>query len=108
METKQSLVLLYNAVVVTMDQDFHVIRDGAVAILGDRIKAVGPTAQILAEFFDEADESLDLNGRFILPGTVTCFLPFGFGYNLLPYLLRCQYKQRCPDSEQYSYTIYYT
>ncbi|KAJ4766045.1 5-methylthioadenosine/S-adenosylhomocysteine deaminase [Rhynchospora pubera] len=70
METKQALVLLYNGVVVTMDQECHVIRDGAVAISGDRIKAIGPTSQILADFSTVADESIDLNGRFIMPGFV--------------------------------------
>ncbi|XP_078160539.1 uncharacterized protein LOC144555952 isoform X2 [Carex rostrata] len=70
METKETLVLLYNAVVVTMDQECHVIRDGAVAIMGDCIKAVGPTSQILTDFSNTADESVDLNGRFLLPGFV--------------------------------------
>lgn len=75
METKkEALVLLYNAVVVTMDHECHVIRDGAVAISGDRISAVGPTSQILADFSNAADESLDLNGQLILPGNVTACL----------------------------------
>jgi hypothetical protein len=59
--------ILHNAVVVTMDGELRVLRDGAVAVVGDRIAAVGPTADVLAAF-PSAERTLDLGGRIVLPG----------------------------------------
>lgn len=100
METKETLVLLYNAVVVTMDQECHVIRDGAVAIMGDCIKAVGPTSQILADFSNTADESIDLNGRFLLPGIVT-LLVFDFIWLPVPVRFLVQRMLTLPVTSKY-------
>ena len=54
--------ILHGAVVVTMDGELRVLRDGAVAVAGDRIAAVGPSADVLAAW------TLDLGGRIVLPG----------------------------------------
>ncbi|CAN6333907.1 unnamed protein product [Urochloa humidicola] len=61
--------VLHNAVVVTVDGELRVLRDGAVAVAGDRIAAVGPSAEVLAAF-PTAAQTLDLGGRIILPGMV--------------------------------------
>ncbi|EFC82961.1 amidohydrolase family protein [Parafrankia sp. EUN1f] len=60
--------IIAGAVVVTMDDDRRVLRDGAVAIAGDTIAAVGPTAEIVAGY--RATETID-GRRFVLtPGLV--------------------------------------
>lgn len=60
-------VVLHNAVIVTMDGALRVLRDGALAVAGDRIAAVGPSAEVLAAF-PGAARTLDLAGRIVLPG----------------------------------------
>lgn len=60
-------VVLHNAFVVTMDSADAVLRDGAVAVMGDRIAAVGPSADVLAAF-PRAAQTLDLAGRILIPG----------------------------------------
>jgi predicted amidohydrolase YtcJ len=59
--------VLHNAVIVTIDGALRVLRDGAVAVAGDRIAAVGPSADVLAAF-PCAVQTLDLGGRIVLPG----------------------------------------
>jgi len=62
-----SRVLLANAsVVVTMDDARREIRDGAVLIAGNRIEAVGSTAELA----DRAEATIDLSGHIVCPGFV--------------------------------------
>ena len=58
-------VLLINAVVLTMDDQFTVHRGGAVAIGGDSILAVGPDAASYT-----ANEVVDCGGRVVMPGLI--------------------------------------
>jgi 5-methylthioadenosine/S-adenosylhomocysteine deaminase len=58
-------ILLTNAVVLTMDEAFTIHRNGAVAITGDSIVAVGDVAADYA-----AKETFDCGGRALLPGLV--------------------------------------
>src|SRR5262245_45709885 len=58
-------VLLTNAVVVTMDDQFTVHRGGAVAIGGDSILAVGPDAVAYT-----APDVVDCRGRVVMPGLI--------------------------------------
>jgi 5-methylthioadenosine/S-adenosylhomocysteine deaminase len=58
-------LLLTNAVVLTMDQEFTIHRQGSVAVIGDSIAAVGSGA--LA--YDAAD-TIDCGGRVVMPGLV--------------------------------------
>jgi predicted amidohydrolase YtcJ len=60
-------VILHNSYVVTMDGAQVVLRNGAIAVVGDRIAAVGPSADVLAAF-PRATQTLDLAGRILLPG----------------------------------------
>ena len=60
--------LLINGLVVTMNAPGDLVPQGAVAIRGHDIVAVGPTDEILAEW--EAPEVVDCEGAAILPGLV--------------------------------------
>ncbi|GAB4468502.1 MAG: amidohydrolase family protein [Anaerolineae bacterium] len=55
-------------VVVTMDADFRVIPNGAVAIKGDTIVGVDDTPHIMGRF--TAPEVIDCSGKAVIPGLV--------------------------------------
>jgi 5-methylthioadenosine/S-adenosylhomocysteine deaminase len=61
-------LVVRNATVVTMDGDRRVIADGAVAIRGSEIVAVGPAAEVAARW--PGRETLDAGGGIVLPGLV--------------------------------------
>ncbi len=60
--------LLVGGTVITMDAQRHVYRPGAVALRGPDILAVGPAAELMAQF--EARETVRCEGDLILPGLV--------------------------------------
>lgn len=60
--------LLTNAIVLTMDDDFHQFNPGAVAVEGDHIIAVGADNEIRREF--SAKEVIDCQGKILMPGLV--------------------------------------
>ena len=57
------------------------IENGAVAVLGDKIAAVGKSADILREF--ESDVTIDANDRVVSPGFVECHTHVVFAGNRL-------------------------
>lgn len=61
-------ILLTNAIVLTMDEEFHQFEDGAVAVQGDHIVAVGTEADLRAQY--EADSVVDCGGKVLMPGLV--------------------------------------
>lgn len=61
-------LLLVNAVVLTMDNQFHQYEPGAVAVRGDQIVAVGPEADLLSNF--SAGQKIDCDGKLLMPGLV--------------------------------------
>ena len=61
-------VLLFNAHILTMDEDMHQYPSGAIAITGNSIVAVGPEAEIRKEY--AGSEALDCGGKVLLPGLV--------------------------------------
>jgi 5-methylthioadenosine/S-adenosylhomocysteine deaminase len=61
-------VLLRGGLVVTMNDDFDIYPDGAVAISDDNLVAVGPTPQITASY--KAAEVVDCTNLVIIPGLV--------------------------------------
>lgn len=63
-------LVIVHGYVVTMDPDRRVFADGAVAISGRDIAAVGPTADILAQF--QPARTLDAQGGVLHPGFVEC------------------------------------
>ena len=60
--------LLVGGVVLTMNQALDRIDDGAVAVKGDSIVAVGPADELRAQY--DAAEVVDCSGQIILPGLV--------------------------------------
>jgi 5-methylthioadenosine/S-adenosylhomocysteine deaminase len=60
--------LLRGGTVVTMNEQFDLFADGAVAIQGSHIVAVGPTAEIEAAY--TAETVVDCAGQYVLPGLV--------------------------------------
>ena len=61
-------ILLRGGTVVTMNEKYDVFEDGAVAIRGDSIVAVGPTAEIARAY--RAEEEIDCTDTVIMPGLV--------------------------------------
>ena len=61
-------LLIAGGTVVTMDAQRRVIDDGAVAIRGDSIVAVGSRAEIESRF--EALKTIDAHGALIMPGLI--------------------------------------
>src|SRR5271168_987299 len=61
-------LLITGGTVITMDAQRRVIDDGAVAIRGDSIVAVGSRAEIETRF--EASKTIDARGALIMPGLI--------------------------------------
>lgn len=61
-------LILAGGTIVTMNAAFDIVHDGALAIHGAKIMAVGTTAEIVARY--EADETVFCQGQYILPGLV--------------------------------------
>jgi 5-methylthioadenosine/S-adenosylhomocysteine deaminase len=61
-------LLVSGGTVIAMDGQRRVIENGAVAILGDSIVAVGPRAEIESKF--EAAHTMDAHGSLLLPGLI--------------------------------------
>ncbi len=66
--TKNCDILLINAIVLTMDEDFNQYEPGAVAIQNDSILEVGPEAYLRGEY--ESKEIIDCDGKVLMPGLV--------------------------------------
>jgi 5-methylthioadenosine/S-adenosylhomocysteine deaminase len=61
-------LILTNAVVLTMDKEFHTYEPGAVAISGNSIAAVGIEADILKDY--TASKKIDCDRKVLIPGLV--------------------------------------
>jgi 5-methylthioadenosine/S-adenosylhomocysteine deaminase len=61
-------LILKNASIVTMDEDYRIFTHGALAVSGDSIVAVGEETEILRDC--TAGETIDCHGRLIIPGLV--------------------------------------
>ncbi|HKZ55356.1 MAG TPA: amidohydrolase [Anaerolineales bacterium] len=61
-------ILLRNALVVSMDDDYRVFADGAVAVRGDTIVAVGETSQLVESV--QAEVEVDCGGKALIPGLI--------------------------------------
>ncbi len=61
-------LLLTNATVLTMDEDFHIYEAGAVAVAGADIVAVGSEKELAQRF--TAAQKFDCRGRVVMPGLI--------------------------------------
>ncbi|MFW0755301.1 amidohydrolase family protein [Pseudomonas sp. H11T01] len=61
-------LLIEHGVVITVDDQRRVIKDGAVAVLGNRIVAVGRTDELRARF--TAEKIIDARNKAVLPGLI--------------------------------------
>ncbi|MFA7249197.1 MAG: amidohydrolase family protein [Dehalococcoidia bacterium] len=61
-------VVIGNALVITVDGDRRIITDGAIAVLGDRIAAVGPTREVRAAH--PTLPAIDARGKAVIPGFI--------------------------------------
>src|SRR5215470_10602519 len=66
--SKQRADLIVEGMVVTMDRGRAIYDDGAVAVTGDTIVAVGPRAEIASKY--DARQTIDARGKLVLPGFV--------------------------------------
>ena len=60
--------LFINAIVLTMDDDYHLYRKGAVAVTGDAIIAVGETDILPSEY--SSANTIDCKGKVLMPGLI--------------------------------------
>ncbi len=67
-EPPSEVLLVSGGHVLTMDADSTVLEDGAVAITGERIVAVGSAAELAARYPDA--RVLDATGKAVLPGLI--------------------------------------
>jgi 5-methylthioadenosine/S-adenosylhomocysteine deaminase len=65
----QSDLLIVNACIISMDNAHRVINDGAIAILGDRISAIGESQDILSRFTGK--RTIDGKGKYLYPGFIS-------------------------------------
>jgi 5-methylthioadenosine/S-adenosylhomocysteine deaminase len=61
-------LVVTNGTVITMDAQRRVIENGAVAVRGDSIVAVGPSAEIAAQY--QATRTIDAHGAIVMPGLI--------------------------------------
>lgn len=61
-------ILFTNAIVLTMDEEFHQYEPGAVAILGDQIQAVGFEKDLVNQI--AAKTTKDCQGKVLMPGLI--------------------------------------
>src|ERR1039458_7035336 len=66
--TKERADTIVTGMVVTMDGSRSIFDDGAVAVIGDSIAAVGTRAAIEARF--EGRQTIDARGKLVLPGFI--------------------------------------
>ena len=60
--------ILTNSIIVTMDDDYRILLDGALAVDDDTIVAVGPEGDVLGSY--SAPEVIDCAGRIMIPGLI--------------------------------------
>lgn len=66
--TQVADLLLTNALILTMDENFSIYEPGALAVQGDHILAVGPQKEITSRF--QAKETMDCGGKVLIPGLI--------------------------------------
>ncbi|XVF09382.1 hypothetical protein REPUB_Repub07fG0088000 [Reevesia pubescens] len=63
-------MILHNAVIVTMDSESRVFKNGAMVIDKDKIKAISQSPAILQEFSSFTHYIINLHNEIMLPGFI--------------------------------------
>lgn len=61
-------IIIQHGLIITIDKNRTILKDGAIAIDGDRIVAVDKTEKVKQIF--EAEEVIDAKGKIVLPGLI--------------------------------------
>ncbi len=61
-------ILITNGTVITMDGERRVLENAAIAIVGDRIAAIGSTEELEASF--DAEQVIDASDNVVMPGLI--------------------------------------
>jgi predicted amidohydrolase YtcJ len=78
-QKQQADLILSNGLIYTVDEEFSTA--GALAVRDHRIVAVGSTEEISRAY--DAEEIVDLNGKYVYPGWIDAHCHFfGYGMNL--------------------------
>jgi cytosine/adenosine deaminase-related metal-dependent hydrolase len=71
-QSRQVDLLIRNAIIVTMDGDRRIFKDGALAVTADRIIDIGQSADLQAKY--EAKATIDGRRFVVTPGLVNCHI----------------------------------
>jgi cytosine/adenosine deaminase-related metal-dependent hydrolase len=61
-------ILITGGTIITMDTERRVLENAAIAIVGDRIEAIGPTEELAATF--DAEQVIDASRTVVMPGLI--------------------------------------
>jgi 5-methylthioadenosine/S-adenosylhomocysteine deaminase len=61
-------ILIVHGTVITMNEEQIILADGAVAIKGSEIVAVGPTEELISQY--QATEVVDASNQIVMPGLI--------------------------------------
>ena len=85
------MILIKNALIITMNSAADIIKDGAVVIDGSRIVAVGRMDDIGPEY--ETSDVIDATGKLVIPGLIDAHV----------HLLHCLVRGLCADKDLLDY-----
>jgi cytosine/adenosine deaminase-related metal-dependent hydrolase len=85
------MMLIENALVITMNSALEIIKDGAIVIDGNRIVAVGRTADLARR--DDIGEVIDATRKLVIPGLIDAHV----------HLLHCLVRGLCADMDLLDY-----
>ncbi|KAL8224505.1 hypothetical protein R6Q57_019980 [Mikania cordata] len=69
-ETNHLGLILHNALIVTMDDELRVFRNGGIFVENDKIVAIGQSSDVVRDYSSSSQEIIDLHGQFLLPGLI--------------------------------------
>jgi len=64
-----SETLIKGGIIVTIDKQRRIIKDGAIVIKGDKIVAIGKKDEIIRKY-NKVDVTIDATGKLVLPGLI--------------------------------------